>query len=176
MLCRNAPFPSRELMLKPIVVAATKERHMFSFSKTCHYYFVTLALEWKTLNLPQTMSNVREFMNGKISKHEFPACLSNWLSIYCAFSLKIGTNDCKIFKLKLGFIAFLNGFQNVPAMKGERGKNKIILFYLVSMSISVVYSIVHFNLLFFAYIVHLECRTVVDKIGIDMVCRGNLVT
>lgn len=80
----------------------------------------------KNVNLPQTMSNVHAFMNGKISKLAFPACLSNLLSMYCVFSLKIGTNDCKIFKLNDGFMSFRIGFQNVPALKKK--ENQIFQF------------------------------------------------
>lgn len=35
------------------------------------------------------------------------------------FSLKIGTNDCSIFKLNDGFRSFRTGFQHVPAKNGQ---------------------------------------------------------
>lgn len=71
--------------------------------------------EREMVYLPHTMSNVHAFINGKMSKFVFPACLSNLSSIIWVFSLKIGTNDCKIFGLNDGFIIFRMGFQNAPA-------------------------------------------------------------
>lgn len=66
------------------------------------------------------MSNVHAFINGKISKFMFPASVSNLLSMDLVLSLKIGTNDCKIFELNDGFISFRIGFQKEPALKKKK--------------------------------------------------------
>lgn len=126
MLCKNAPFPSRVLTLKPIVVAARKKKR-YSFFRLCERKTLIcrtpcMCVQQKNANSPQTMSSVHWFINGKISKFAFPTCVSNLLSIICVFSLKIGTNDCKIFKLNDGFMSFRMGFQNVPAWKQRKQK------------------------------------------------------
>lgn len=69
------------------------------------------------------MSNVQAFINGKISKFSFPTSASNLLSIFAVFSLKIGTNDCKIFELNDGFISFRIGFQKAPAEQQQQQKS-----------------------------------------------------
>lgn len=71
---------------------------------------------WKeAVNLPHIMSKVHAFINGKISKFMLPASLSSFISMFLVLILKIGTNDCKIFKLNDGFICFRIGFQKAPA-------------------------------------------------------------
>lgn len=64
---------------------------------------------------PQTMSNVQACIYCDKSKLEFPASLSKFSSIILVLSLKIGTNDCSIFRLNVGFNSFRIGFQNAPA-------------------------------------------------------------
>lgn len=74
-----------------------------------------ILLQKKNVGLPQTMSKVQACMYCERSKFWFPASLSKLSSIMLVLSLKIGTNDCKIFKLNVGLRSLRIGFQNAPA-------------------------------------------------------------
>lgn len=63
---------------------------------------------------PQTISSVHACMYCDKSKLGFPASLSKFSSIILVLSLKIGTNDCSIFKLNVGFKSLRIGFQKAP--------------------------------------------------------------
>lgn len=72
--------------------------------------------------LPQTMSSVQACMYVDRSKFGFPASLSKFSSIILVLLLNIGTNDCSIFRLKVGFRSFRIGLQNAPAVFGRNQK------------------------------------------------------
>lgn len=61
------------------------------------------------------MSNVHANMYGDISIIPLFNSAPILLNIRLVFSLKIGTNDCRIFILKHGFMSFRIGFHTAPA-------------------------------------------------------------
>lgn len=56
-------------------------------------------------SIPEIISNVHSFMYGRISKCGFATSLSKFSSKIRIFSLNIGINVCKTFKLNDGFIS-----------------------------------------------------------------------
>lgn len=89
------------------------------------------AVQWIRYNkgdsIPQTISKVHACMYFDISKFGFPASLSKFSSIMLVLSLKIGTNDCRIFKLNVGFNSLRIGLQNAPAFLFCNGKQTEVI-------------------------------------------------
>lgn len=67
-------------------------------------------------NLPQTISNVHACIYCAKS-NSFPTSLSKFSNIISVLLLKIGTNECRILVLNVGFNSLRIGFQKAPARK-----------------------------------------------------------
>lgn len=117
------------------------------------------------LHSPHTISNVHANMYCDTSKFFLPTSASKLSSMIFVLSLKIGTNDCNIFKLNDGFSSFRIGFQNAPA--SDKLKSDLI---------EMTRKIAPPNLILRAYMRQWGFRRCWAKSDTCTVCRGMSVT